>query len=84
MKNDYTILFEKKLGKYLLLELEQNNRTGELTITLYKKWSEASIFESTDNCHTFRKEEREKAISIFDGINLKNVYSTFKRIMEVK
>lgn len=66
-------VFEKNLGSYLLLELSQNTN-NELSLTLYKKWSKGGGYESTDKTVLFTKEQREKAIIIFNTINLKNVY----------
>lgn len=80
MKNKTSVLFEKKLGSWLLLELLQNNETGELTLTLYKKWNNYEGFEATENVHHFAKEERLRACTIYDTINLKNVYKRFKKL----
>lgn len=80
INNKTMVLFEKKLGNYLLLELKQDNATGELVLTLYKKWSKYFGYEPTGNTFTFAKEQREKALIIYDSINLKNVYQTFKKL----
>lgn len=73
------ILFYKNLGSHLLLELSQNTN-NELSLTLYKKRSKGGGHESTDNILLFSKEEREKAIIIFNTINLKNVYKEMKEV----
>ena len=71
-------LFEKKLGKYYLLELTQD-KEGNMTITLYKKWSDADSFEATDNILRFgnTRQERDRAWLYFDTISLKTLAKTF-------
>ena len=69
-------LFDKKLGAYYLLEMTQNN-TGDITITLYKKWDKHSGYEATDNILHFSRLEREKALVVYNTINLKTLRTRF-------
>ena len=68
------IIFTKKLGSYLLVELAQDKISGDIILTLYKKWNKGSNYEATDYAYTFKSSEREKVIAIYDCIRLKNVY----------
>lgn len=69
-------LFEKKLGASYLVELSYNN--DYYYMQLYKKWSKGMGYEATDYSLKFPIKESEKALSIYNGINLKNMYSIFE------
>ncbi len=70
------ILFEKKLGAYYLVEMKQDN-IGNITITLFKKWSKGQGYEAVDEM-TFTCEEREKALVRYEMISLKTIKKYFK------
>lgn len=65
-------IFDKKLGLYYLIEFSCDN--NYYYIQLYKKWSKGGSYEGTDYILKFPIKERDKALSIYNGINLKNMY----------
>lgn len=69
-------LFEKKLGACYLVEFSHDN--DYYYIQLYKKWAKFEGYEATDYSLKFPIKESEKALSIYDGINLKTMYDVFK------
>ena len=69
--------FEKKLGAYYLIEFNYDN--DYYYIQLYKKWSKVGSYEATDYVLKFPIKERDRALSIYNGINLKNMYKEMRR-----
>ena len=69
-------LFEKKLGSYYLVEFSQDNNF--YYIQLYKKWSKKELYQSTDYIIKIDIKDSDKALSIYNGINLKNMYKVFE------
>lgn len=65
-------IFDKKLGLYYLIEFNCDN--DYYYIQLYKKWSKGGSYEATDYLLKFSIEERDRALSIYNGINLRNMY----------
>lgn len=70
-------IFEKKLGAYYLIEFNYDN--DYYCIQLYKKWSKGESYEATDYISKFPIKERDRALSIYNGINLKNMYKEMNR-----
>lgn len=70
-------LFEKKLGAYYLIEFTQDKEF--YYIQLYKKWGKGQGYEVTDDIIKIDIKNRDKALSIYNGINLKNMYKKFER-----
>lgn len=70
-------ILEKKLGAYYLIEFNCDN--DYYFIQLYKKWTRGGSYEATDHILTFPIKERDKALSIYNGINLKNMYKEMNR-----
>lgn len=70
-------LFEKKLGAYYLVECRRDEEF--FYIQLYKKWSKGMGYEATDNLIKIDGKNGDKALSIYNGINLKNMYKEFER-----
>ena len=71
------ILFQKKLGAYYLIECRRDKQY--FYIQLYKKWSKGFGYEATDNIIRIDGKDGDKALSIYNGINLKNMYKEFER-----
>ena len=71
---------EKKLGRWMLLELVERNDV--IKIDLYKKWFDGEGYECTDHTYYFKKEEYEKALNVYNKINLKNIYEKLKELRE--
>lgn len=69
-------LFDKKLGAYYLVEFSQDNNF--YYIQLYKKWSKKELYQSTDYIIKIDIKDSDKALSIYNGINLKNMYKVFE------
>lgn len=65
-------ILEKRLGAYYLVDFSYDNEF--YYIQLYKKWAKGEGYEATDYILKFPIKERDKALSIFNGINLKNMY----------
>lgn len=65
-------ILDKKLGRYYLIEFSCDN--NGYYIQLYKKWTRGESYEATDYLLKFPIKERDKALSIYNGINLKNMY----------
>lgn len=70
-------ILDKKLGAYYLIEFSCDN--DYYYIQLYKKWTKHEGYEATGNLLKFPIEERDRALSIYNGINLKNMYKEMKR-----
>lgn len=70
-------ILEKKLGAYYLIEFDYDN--NYYYIQLYKKWSKGGSYEATDYLLKFPIKEGYKALSIYNGINLKNMYKEMKK-----
>ena len=70
-------IFDKKLGLYYLIEFSCDN--DYYYIQLYKKWTKYEGYEGTGNLLKFPIKERDKALSIYNGINLKNMYKEFNK-----
>lgn len=70
-------LFEKKLGAYYLVECRRDD--DFFYIQLYKKWSKWEGYEATGNIIKIDGKNKDKALSIYKGINLKNMYKEFER-----
>ena len=70
-------ILEKKLGTYYLIEYNCDN--DYYYIQLYKKWSKGGSYEATDYILKFPIKERDRALSIYNGINLKNMYKEMNR-----
>lgn len=70
-------ILDKKLGGYYLLEFSCNN--DYYYIQLYKKWAKHESYEATDYLLKFPIKERDKALSIYNGINLKNMYKELNK-----
>ena len=70
-------ILEKKLGTYYLIEYNCDN--DYYYIQLYKKCSKGEGYEATDYLLTFPIKEGDKALSIYNGINLKNMYKEMNR-----
>ena len=70
-------ILEKKLGTYYLIEYNCDN--DYYYIQLYKKWSKGGSYEATDYILKFPIKERDRALSIYNGINLKNMYKEMKK-----
>ena len=70
-------IFDKKLCSYYLIEF--NCDDDYYYIQLYKKWTKYESYEATDYLLKFSIKERDKALSIYNGINLKNMYKEFKK-----
>ena len=69
-------LFDKRLGAYYLVELRQDNNF--YYIQLYKKWTNKELYEATDYMMKIDIKNRDKALSIYNGINLKTMYKVFE------
>lgn len=69
---------EKKLGRWYLLELVEKN--NELKIELYKKLLEGEQYQCIDIYYNFHAKEYEKALDIYNSMNLKNVFDKFKEL----
>ena len=65
-------ILDKKLGQYYLIEFSCDNNC--YYIQLYKKWNKYGSYEATDYLLKFPIKERDRALSIYNGINLKNMY----------
>ena len=70
-------ILEKRLGAYYSIEYNCDN--DYYYIQLYKKWSKGGGYEATDYLLKFPIKERDRALSIYNGINLKNMYKEMKR-----
>ena len=70
-------ILEKKLGAYYLIEYNCDNEY--YYIQLYKKWSNGGSYETTAYLLKFPIKERDKALSIYNGISLKNMYKEMNR-----
>lgn len=70
-------ILDKKLGAYYLIEFSYDN--DYYYIQLYKKWAKHESYEATENLLKFPIKERDKALSIYNGINLKNMYKEFNK-----
>ena len=70
-------ILEKKLGAYYLVEYNCDNE--HYYIQLYKKWSKGENYKVTDYLLKFPIKERDRALSIYNGINLKNMYKEMNR-----
>ncbi len=71
------ILFTKKLGAYYLVEFRQDK--DFYYIQLYKKWQKGMGYEAIDDLLKVDIKNGEKALTIYNGINLKNMYKVFER-----
>lgn len=69
-------LFEKRLGSYYLVEFSQDNNF--YYIQLYKRCSNSPCYEKTSNIITIDIKNKDKALSIYNGINLKSISKIFK------
>lgn len=69
-------LFDKKLGSCYLVELRQDNNF--YYIQLYKKWNKKALYEATDYIIKIDIKNSDKALSIYNGVNLKNMYKVFE------
>ena len=75
--NKYLTILSKKLGQYYLIEFICDSQY--YYIQLYKKWSKGGSYEATDYILKFPIKERDRALSIYNGINLKNMYKEMNR-----
>lgn len=74
--NEYLKILDKKLGQYYLIEFICDSQY--YYIQLYKKWNKTGGYEATDYFIKFPINERDRALSIYNGINLKNMYQILK------
>lgn len=74
--NKYLTILSKKLGQYYLIEFICDSQY--YYIQLYKKWSKGEGYEATGCFKKFPIKERDRALSIYNGINLKNMYQILK------